>query len=163
MQFQAHRVLVSHHADLTVRFRDLSARILISSETSPMQGSFPNPLPELTIDLVSMLADPEVGTRTSANFMKEAKVVSSYIAPQSLECAVVFQDVAVAVYRLSTTATPTSPYPRDLDDKELVSIEHVTVSNGRRFRPYFMLLTGRGHVTSFAICDIGTLFDVCSI
>ena len=149
-------MLITHPADLTVRFRDLHALSLVTSDTSPMESSFPNPLSELTIDLVSLLADPAVSTRISSKFLDEARIVASSLAPQSLECAVALQNGAVAIYRLGSSGHMDEVFVhKSLLDKELVSVEHVPAGLGRRYRPSFMMLTERGPVSTLSICDIG--------
>ena len=121
-----------------------------------MQASFPNFLPELTIDLVPVLADPVVSTRTSPKFVEDSRIVSSHLAPQSLECAVVLQNGAVVVHQLARAANKELQVQRELDDAELVSVAHVTAGAGRRFQPYFVMLAERGPVTALGISDIGT-------
>lgn len=43
---------------------------------------------------------------------------------------------------------------RQLPDKRLVSLEHVPVPDGLRFKPYF-LVKPESPVTAFAISDVG--------
>jgi hypothetical protein len=50
---------------------------------------------------------------------------------------------------------PPTEFEKELDDPELVSVEHVGVAAGLRFKP-FLLLTSSMPVTAFATSDIGT-------
>ena len=124
-----------------------------------MQSSFPNFLPELTIDLVPVLADPVISTRTSPKFVEDSRIVSSHIAPQSLECAIVLQNGAVALFRLAQ-GTKELPIQKELNDEELVSVTHVVPSTGRKYQPFFVVLTERGPVSAIGISDIGTYMIV---
>ena len=150
-------MLVTHHSDLTVRFRDLSAQLLHSSDTNPLQTSYPNPLPSLTIDVLALLADPTAASHTPPNLLAEAHIVSSHLAPQSLECAVVLKSGEVAVFRLNNPPSGDVMVPKTLDDPELISATHVSIVHGRYFYPAFILATARGSVSALAISDIGEI------
>ncbi|TCD68310.1 hypothetical protein EIP91_011169 [Steccherinum ochraceum] len=136
MKLQPHRIFMTIHGDLTVRFQDMSAQLLISSDASPLHQFFPNPLHALTLDLTCVLGDPAIATRTSAQFIDQARIASAHLAPESLECAVVL---------------------RTGEDEEFVSLDHIPTILGCRFRPAFAILAVMGSVTSFAISDIGFL------
>lgn len=156
LQFQPHRFLVTYHSDLSVRFRDLSAQLLHSSDTSPLQTSYPNPLPLLTIDVLGLLADPSIAAHLPPKLLEEAHIVSTHLAAQSLECAVVLGTGEVTVFRQSPPPTGDATVPRTLDDSELISVTHVCTGPHQRFQPSFVLATGRGPVSALAISDIGT-------
>lgn len=141
---------MTFHHDLTVRFQDLSAQILVSSEASPLQRRFPNPLPTLTIDLSATLSDAAIATRTSVNFLDNAQIASAHLAAESLECAVVLRTGEVVLYR--TIHAPVSPRP---EDEELISLQHIPDQSGFKFRPEFAILAAMGPVTALAISDIG--------
>jgi hypothetical protein len=51
------RILLTHHCDLTIRFQDISAQLLIRSPSSPVATAFPHPLSSLIIDLITVLSD----------------------------------------------------------------------------------------------------------
>jgi hypothetical protein len=57
----------------------------------------------------------------------------------------------VLVYRMADRQGVTA---RQLPDKRLVSLEHVPVADGLRFKPHF-LITAESPVTAFAISDVG--------
>lgn len=57
----------------------------------------------------------------------------------------------VLVYRMADRHIATA---RQLPDKRLVSLEHIPVTDGLRFKPYF-LVKAESPVTTFAISDVG--------
>ena len=91
MQFEPHRVLFTWHRDLTIRIQDISPHLLVSSEAKPLKGSFPRPLPSLTIDLFSVLSDPQVLERCSQDTLHEGSLTQVYLTSESLECVVIFK------------------------------------------------------------------------
>ncbi|KAI0783299.1 lethal giant larvae like, C-terminal-domain-containing protein [Abortiporus biennis] len=155
MKLQPHRLLITQHRDLKVRFQDLSAQLLISSDESPLTSSFPNLLPALTIDLTSVLTDPAVFTRTSSHFIDEARIDSVFFATESLECAISLKSGDVILYRLISEGTSTSHV--NLQDEELISMQHIPLQVGERFRPLLMIMSNRGKVTACALSDVGFL------
>jgi syntaxin-binding protein 5 len=149
-QFQPHRLLVTYHTDLSIRFRDLSAQLLVSSDTAPLQSDFPTYIPELTIDLLSVLAAPSIASHTSHNLVTEARISSVCFATQSLECAVVLHTGEIAVFRQG------QGLPQSSDGgQELISTSHISVPTGGKFHPSFLLVTNRGPATACALSDIG--------
>ncbi|KAI0081067.1 hypothetical protein K474DRAFT_1656898 [Panus rudis PR-1116 ss-1] len=154
MKVQPIRLLITHHRDLTVRFQELNARRLVSSEEAPLTASFPNPLPALTIDLACVLADSEIVARTSPRFADEALIDSVHFAIESLETAVTLKTGELFLYR-SVHGESTPGMPKQLEDRELVSLQHASVQPGRRYKPMFALMPERGRVAAFALSDIG--------
>ncbi|THH26967.1 hypothetical protein EUX98_g7215 [Antrodiella citrinella] len=150
MKLQPHRIFMTHHSDLTIRFQDLSAQLLVSSDASPLQRSYPNPLPALTIDMKCVLGDPAIATRTSPTFIDQAHIASMHLASESLECAVVLKTGDVVLYRLIHAGGP-----HELKDEELVTLHHILAAPGYRFRPEFAIMAKMGPATAFAISDIG--------
>ncbi|EKM61629.1 uncharacterized protein PHACADRAFT_169080 [Phanerochaete carnosa HHB-10118-sp] len=157
LRFQPHRMLATFHSDLTVRFRDLSAQLLQSSDTNPLRARYPNPLPSLTLDVLALLADPSVASQTSPKLVEEAHIVSLQLAPQSLECAVALKSGEVTIFRMAGVPAGEAAIPRTLDDTELISATHVCTGEHRRFQPHFLLSTRRGPVSAVALSDIGFL------
>ncbi|KAI0093981.1 lethal giant larvae like, C-terminal-domain-containing protein [Irpex rosettiformis] len=152
MKFQPYRILITHHTDLTVRFRDLNAQLLVSSEAEPFLADFPTLLPELTIDLLSILAAPSIASRVSAELLQEGHIASTYLATQSLECAVVLETGEIAVFRQG------EEFPKKtVKDQELIPASHIPVTVGRKFYPSFLFITQRGPATACALSDIGFL------
>jgi hypothetical protein len=68
-----------------------------------------------------------------------------------LEVGLVLSGGEVLVYRMADHQIATA---RQLPDKRLVSLEHVPVTDGLRFKPYF-LVKAESPVTAFTISDIG--------
>ncbi|GJE89618.1 hypothetical protein PsYK624_057220 [Phanerochaete sordida] len=157
LRFQPHRILVTYHSDLTLRFRDLSPQLLQSSHTSPLQSSYPNPLPWLTIDVLSVLADPFVTSRTSPKLLEEAQIASCHMAPETLEFAVALESGEVVVFRMAPPPTGDASIPHTLDDPELTSAAHVGGGEHRLYQPHFLLATNRGPATAVSLSDIGFL------
>ena len=153
---QPNRILVTYHRDLIIRFQDLTAKLLVSSATMPLTSSFPNPIPQLTIDLTPVLSEPAIATRTSPRFFDSARIQSIELATESLECGVVLKTGEIALYRPDHGETPSNSQ-NILEDEELISLSHITPQPGRKFRPAFMLMPGRGSVCAFALSDIGFL------
>lgn len=77
-----------------------------------------------------------------------------HLATEALECAVVLRGGEVALYKLLSADTPIGALIT-LEDAELIPLKHVPVEPGNRFRPQFMITTGRGPVSAFAISDVG--------
>ncbi|KAJ6503249.1 WD40 containing snare-dependent exocytosis protein [Mycena vitilis] len=161
-KFQMPRILVSQHRNLAaaIQFHDISAQLLITSET-PIENHFPKALPGLTIDLRTLLTDAAVMKRTSPSYLDTAAVQATYLARQSLECVVQFESGEIVVYRLKTDpANP--PQSNEVEDDELVPLEHALTSAASRFGPYFLLTTGRT-VSACAISDIGKLWRFLAV
>jgi len=147
-------MLVTEHCNLTVQFQDISARLLLESQSSPIQTHFPHPLPYLTIDLKALLTDPVVSSRTPPNLLQDARINSVYVASESLECAVILQTGETVVYRLGSSPAEEVLY-REASDKELVILEHIPRRRDRKFYPFLMLIPDKGALTAFALSDIG--------
>jgi syntaxin-binding protein 5 len=141
-----------------VQFQDVSAQLLISLKPSPIENNFPKPMPHLTIDLNPLMRDTSVTRRMSSTFV-DAHIDAIHLAPESLECVVVFHSGELVVYRLSSGPHDTVLY-RDASDKEIIILEHISPQSGSKFSPYFMLIPGKGLVTICAISDIGAFIAV---
>ncbi|KAF9469810.1 lethal giant larvae like, C-terminal-domain-containing protein [Collybia nuda] len=154
-KYQPNRILVTHYLDLTVRFYDISAQLLLGSHPMPVQTSFPNPLVDLTIDVTPLIVEPSVSKWTSPSFFEQACIDFVQVATESLETAVVFKTGEVALYRLS--GSNDAAYYREAADEDLIILEHVSKYRNARFSPYFMLSPRRGAVETCALSDIGFL------
>ncbi|KAJ7361454.1 WD40 containing snare-dependent exocytosis protein [Mycena albidolilacea] len=155
-KYQMPRILMTLHRNLTVaiQFHDISAQLLVTTD-APIENHFPKPLHGLTIDLQALLTDAAVVKKTSPSFLEHAAVETAYLARQSLECAVQLASGEVVVYRLKPES-PNPPKFTEVEDDELVSLEHVLTSEDSRFAPYFLLTTGKP-VSACAISDVGFL------
>lgn len=134
-----------------MQFHDISAQLLINLRPIPIEKDFPNPLPELIIELGPVLIDPAVSKNASPTFLTQTRIESVQLASESLECSVAFRSGELVVFRLQTAVTSY----KEVSDKELVSLQHIEPAPGRRFRPYFLLTSGKGPLTASAISDAG--------
>ncbi|KAJ8494736.1 hypothetical protein ONZ45_g13123 [Pleurotus djamor] len=150
LQYQPHRLLVTHHNDLTVHFADLSSQLLMGSEER-IQSNFPSPLTHLKIDLNVVLTEPSV-----ASHLSSPQISSTYLTSESLECLIALRTGEVFVYRPKPDNYET-PMFRSSEDDELVILSHVPTHSTSKFSPHFMLAPGRGPVSAYALCDIGFL------
>ncbi|KAJ7161293.1 WD40 containing snare-dependent exocytosis protein [Mycena crocata] len=155
-KFQSPRILMTRHRNLAaaLQFHDISAQLLITSDSAPIGNHFPKPLPGLTIDLRPLLTDATVVKKTSPSFLERAVVQAAYFARQSLECVLQFASGEVVVYRLKSGSSNPPKFTESSDD-ELIPLGHVLTLDESRYSPYF-LLTGKP-VSACAISDIGFL------
>jgi syntaxin-binding protein 5 len=151
MQFEPHRVAITRNADLTIRFLDLSVQLLIPTPSSPFTSAFPHTLPSLSIDVLALAGFPGITAQLPSGFAERARIDDVQLAIESLEVGLVFGGGEVLVYRMADRQSMTA---RQLPDKRLVSLEHVPVTDGLRFKPYF-LVKSESPVTAFAISDVG--------
>lgn len=143
-------MLLTWHRDLTIRIQDISPHLLVSSGASPLQGSFPRPLPSLTIDLFGVLSDPVVLERCSQDVLHEGSLTHVYFTPESLECIAIFKTGDIFIYQLEPEARQSKP-----TDKNMVSLTHILVPSPARYYPVLMIPGGRGPVSAFGASDIG--------
>jgi syntaxin-binding protein 5 len=151
MQFEPHRMVVTRNADLTIRFLDISVQLLIPKPPHPFTSAFPRALPLLSIDVLALASLPEIAAHLSSDFGEKTRIIDVQLAVESLEVGLVLSGGEVLVYRMADRQGITA---RQLPDKRLVSLEHVPVADGLRFKPYF-LVTAESPVTAFAISDVG--------
>ena len=153
MQFEPHRIVVTKNADLTIRFLDISVQLLIPKPPSPFTSAFPHVLPFLSIDVLALAGLPEITAHLSSDFAEKARIIDVQLAVESLEVGLVLNGGEVLVYRMADRQDVTA---RQLPDKRLVSLEHVPVADGLRFKP-FLLVTAESsvRVSAFAISDVG--------
>ena len=144
-------MVVTRNADLTIRFLDISVQLLIPKPPHPFTSAFPRTLPLLSIDVLALAGLPEIATHISSSFGEKARIIYVQLAVESLEVGLVLNGGEVLVYRMADRQGVTA---RQLPDKRLVSLEHVPVADGLRFKPYF-LITAESAVTAFAISDVG--------
>jgi syntaxin-binding protein 5 len=153
-QYQPNRILILHQFDLIVEFLDISAQLLLSDNSKPVDVDFPSIIPDLAIDLFPILSDAAVVKATSPDFVNRARISSVCLAVESLECAVILQSGELVVYRLGPQQL--AAY-RESPDKELIMLQHLPGLPDRRYHPYFALIPGRGQVTACRFSDIGAL------
>jgi len=153
VQFEPHRIVVTKNVDLTIRFLDISVQLLIPKPPSPFTSAFPHALPFLSIDVLALAGLPEITAHLSSDFAEKARIIDVQLAVESLEVGLVLNGGEVLVYRMADRQDVTA---RQLPDKRLVSLEHVPVADGLRFKP-FLLVTAESsvRVSAFAISDVG--------
>ncbi|KAM5536030.1 hypothetical protein V8D89_010288 [Ganoderma adspersum] len=158
---QPRRILISRLRDLSVHFVDVSSQLLVSTgPDAPLAASLPSPIPRLTIELAPLLIDRTLGLSESADYdprLTKERVDAVYFAPESLECVTVLRSQAVVLYRLDVPTDDTTFSQQTLEDDELVSLSHLRVRQGLRYRPVFAVKpdSKRGPVTACALSDIG--------
>ena len=150
MQFEPHRIVITKNADLTIRFLDISVQLLILKPPCPFTSAFPRFLPPLSIDILA-LAVSEIVAHVPSGYSKRVRINEVQLAIESLEVGLVLSGGEVLVYRMADHQNATA---RQLPDKRLVSLEHVSVGDGLRFKPYFMV-TADSTVCAFSISDVG--------
>jgi syntaxin-binding protein 5 len=123
---------------------------LVGPDSSPISAPFPRPLPNLTIDLVTVMSDPVVLSKCPPEALQEGSIHCVYIGPESLECTVVLKTGDLFVYRLG----PEENYSV-VTDNELVSLRHIACSKDARYQPALMIPSTKGPVATFASSDIG--------
>ena len=141
IQFEPRRVLVTWHRDLTIRIQDISPHLQVSSEEKPLQGPFPRSLPSLTIDLFSVLSDPDVLERCSQDALREGSMINAYLTPESLECLAIFQTGDIFIYQLESDARQLKP-----SNKDMISLTHILIPPPARYRPLLMIPSRRGPI-----------------
>ena len=158
MQYQSPRLVVTTHYNLTVRFQDISAHLL-KPDSPSVEKTFPNLLPDLTIDVTDVLVDPRVSAQIPNLILHQARIDSVHLSRESFECAIVLQTGHAVIYRLCSELRENIPQ-KELSDKELINLEHVPFRGGRRYSPFLMIDAGKGCMTAFASSDIGAI--LCS-
>ena len=146
---------MTYHLDLTIRFHDVSAQLLVSSQSTPINHNYPNALPSLTMDLKSVLMDPFVSKRLSPMSIDQARINSVHLSQESLEAIAILQGGELVVYRLHDSHGP--PVSGQALDEELLVLKHVLTQPMSRFSPYFMFTPGIGLPEACALSDIGKL------
>jgi syntaxin-binding protein 5 len=154
IQYQHPRLLVTEHLNLTVQFHDISARLLATPDSLQIQTHFPQPLPDLTIDLKFILTDPLVSARISSTTLHQTHFALVRITSESLECALILQSGEIFVYRLSS-GPHEEVLQREASDNELTILEHIPRRHDRRFYPFLLLAPDKGAVTAFSLSNIG--------
>ena len=148
-------MLLTWHRDLAIHIQDISPSLLVSSEAKPLQGSFPRPLPSLTIDLFGVLSDPIVLERCSQDTLHEGSLTHVQLTSESLECAAIFKTGDVFIYQLESDARQ-----MESTDKNIISLTHILIPPPARYRPVLMIPSSRGPISAFGASDIGITMSV---
>jgi len=148
-KYQSHRILVTYSRDMSVRFYDLSAQLLIPAGNSPLQEDWPKALTGLSIRLEDAFDDASFVDNLSAP-LEQLSIVSVQVAAEALECAVTLNSGEVLVYHSASTKSTGSSL-----DKSIILLDHIQPRLGSRLKSYFLLSAGKGPVETFALSDIG--------
>lgn len=133
----------------------MSAQLLIPTDTTRLDQDFPKPLPGLTIQVDDLLDDSSI-VEILEPHIDTLNIQSLHVAPEALECAIVLTSGDIFVYHLSTGLSP----PKVTADTEIILLDHIPSTPGRRLVPYFMLTPSRGPIATCAISDTGSLIKV---
>ncbi|TFK56819.1 hypothetical protein OE88DRAFT_1670312 [Heliocybe sulcata] len=154
-KYQPHRILISQHRDCTVQFQDVSAQLLLRTESAPLHRVIPNPLPQLTIDPLFVLSDPSLSTLFPPGSLNQLKISNVAFATESLECYIILRGGEILVYRFDPGSGEMHGLPRQLEDEVLISLQHIAAPLRQRFHPYFVLAAKKGPVVACAPSDVG--------
>ncbi|KAI8981153.1 lethal giant larvae like, C-terminal-domain-containing protein [Trametes punicea] len=167
IKHQPNKILVTYLQDLSIRFLDVSPKLLVSTgPDSPLASSFPSEIPRLTIELAPLLIDPSLAlshaSSTSASYdprLSKERIEAVHFAPESLECVAVLRSGAVILHRLDVPSGDGMVAQHSLPDEELVYLSHLRPRRGLRYAPMFGVKphTVRGLVTACALSDAGFL------
>ncbi|THH11619.1 hypothetical protein EW145_g567 [Phellinidium pouzarii] len=151
---QPHRLLVTHHRNLTVCFQDITAQLLLGSASSPLSTPFPAPLPHLTIELSLLCSEPCVSSARHPLILSQAEIQSAQLTSESCECVVVMNSGHVIVYSFDERQRNISDFVSKEDD--IVRLSHI-FADACTFQPMFMTECTWGRVTACELSNIGFL------
>lgn len=126
-QHDGYRIMVTCHADATVRFHDISSQLLLQV---PLAFEYPNPLAHLTIDVAKILRE------THGETGERCVIVDAQLAPESLECCIALGSGQIIVAKfgeasesppstLSSVESPIVEEPDPIGEKDLNSVKSV--------------------------------------
>ncbi|WVO13704.1 hypothetical protein L204_101325 [Cryptococcus depauperatus] len=181
-KMESYRILVTSHADLTVRFWDISSHILILP--TPLRFEYPNPLPHLTIDVADYLIHPDLAhlplARLYFNDRSKVCIKSVHLAREALECVITFGTGEVIVTKFRKAISPKDTDEcRDSDDpgekeeyveqersyslqqrqenrvEEVLEIGHLAKTRTDGFKPVVIFTMKQGEPICCEVSDIG--------
>jgi syntaxin-binding protein 5 len=126
----------------------MSAQLLIPTNGAPLDQDFPNPLPGFTIYADDILDDSSIAKILQPH-IETLSIQSVHVAPEALECAVALTSGDIVVYHPAMDSKVTV-------DMEIILLDHIRPTPGRKFEPYFMLTPNRGLVATCAMSDTGS-------
>ncbi|KAK8849434.1 hypothetical protein IAR55_004766 [Kwoniella newhampshirensis] len=184
-KLESYRILVTYHADATVRFWDASPHLLILP--TPLRFEYPGPLPHLTISIADYLKHPDVAHLPLAQLWQndptKVKIKSVHLAREALECVITFVTGEVIVTKFGEAKGKKGGEDEieELDDgvehddgyfptmppqaasgsgengwvEEVTEIGHLAKWKGDGFKPVAIFTLKRGEPISCAVSDIG--------
>ena len=129
----------------------MSAQLLIPTNGTPLDQDFPKPLPGFTIYPDDLLDDSSI-VKILQPHIETLSIQSVHVAPEALECAVALTSGDIVVYHPAMGLSPT----KVIADMEIILLDHIRPTPGRRFEPYFMLNPNRGLIATCAMSDTGS-------
>lgn len=142
---------MTYNRDLSVQFFDMSAQLLIPTGAAPLNQDFPKPLPGLTIQVDDLLDDSSI-VEILKPHIDTLTIQSVHVAAEALECAVALTSGDIIVYHPPVGLSPS----KIIMDTEIILLDHINSTPGRRLEPYFMLTPNKGSITTCAISDTGS-------
>ena len=144
---------MTYNRDLSVQFFDMSAQLLIPTNlnAAPLDQDFPKPLPGLSVHLDDLLDDSSI-VEILKPHIDTLSIQSVHVAPEVLECAVALTSGDVVIYHPARSLSP----PKITADTEIILLDHIRPTPGRRFKPYFILTPNRGSIATCAMSDTGS-------
>jgi hypothetical protein len=182
IKMECYRLLVTWHADCTVRFWDMSPHVLVLP--TPLRFEYPNPMSHLTINIGEWLRHPDIAhlplAQLWATDRSKVQVASVQLSRETLECVVTFVTGEVLVTRFDEATMDSEdshhgsvsvsqeddedrdmgyfpPQPRtDIDYiDEITEIDQLANHTVDGFKPLALFAVKRGEVVSCAVSDIG--------
>ena len=130
----------------------MSAQLLIpTNDDTPLDQDFPKPLSGFTIYPDELLDDSSI-VKILQVHIETLSIQSVHVAPEALECAVALTSGDIVVYHPAMGLSPT----KVIADIEIILLDHIRPTPGRRFEPYFMLNSNRGSIATCAMSDTGS-------
>ncbi|KAF5368577.1 hypothetical protein D9758_002181 [Tetrapyrgos nigripes] len=144
-KYQPARVLITSHLNRSVQMWDVSPQLLLSARPTPVQYRFPHPLPQLRIDLEPILTDAIVMKRLSKS---DSNVQSLEFAPDSLDCVIILTTGEILVESLKSSTGEQHLNYLEVEDEELISLQHLPSIPSSRYFPVLLLSPHKGRVTA---------------
>ena len=141
---------MTYNRDLSVQFFDMSGQLLIPMNGAPLNHDFPKPLPGFTIYPDDILDDPSIAKILQPH-IETLSIQSVHVAPEALECAVALTSGDIVVYHPAGQSSS-----KVTADMEIILLDHIRPTPGRKFEPYFMLNSHRGLIATCAMSDTGS-------
>lgn len=182
-KLESYRVLITFHADATVKFWDVSPHLLLLP--TPLRFEYPGPLPHLTISIPDYLKGLDVAHLPLAKLWQTDKsavrIKSVHLAREALECVVTMTTGEVVVTKFGEAKRGAHDEKEELDDspidsyfptsaktdipvpgaskqewiEEVTEIGHLAKWKDDGFKPVAILTLKRGEAVACAVSDIG--------
>jgi syntaxin-binding protein 5 len=185
-KLESYRVLITFHADATVKFWDVSPHLLLLP--TPLRFEYPGPLPHLTISVPDYLKGLDVAHLPLAKLWQTDKsavrIKSVHLAREALECVVTMTTGEVVVTKFGEAKRGAHDDKEELDDspvdsyfptsaktdipvpgaskqewiEEVTEIGHLAKWKDDGFKPVAIFTLKRGEALACAVSDIGAWY-----